>query len=54
MRDREYWTEVLRKAEQELAAATRWEVNAAAKPLMRVEAELKWHEQQHLLAGSAV
>ena len=38
----EYWTKVLREAEAELDAATRrTEVDAAAKKLQRVKAELK-------------
>jgi hypothetical protein len=47
MRDRKYWTEAFRKAGQDLAAATRrGDVNAAAKRLMRAEAELRRLEQQ--------
>ena len=42
MTDREYWTNALRKAEAKLGAATRrTDVNAAARRLMRVKAELK-------------
>lgn len=47
MRDRDYWPEAVRKAEQELAAATRpGDVNAAAKRLTRAKANLKWLQQQ--------
>ena len=42
MTDREYWTQALRKAEQELeAATTRTAVNAAVKRVMLAKAELK-------------
>jgi hypothetical protein len=42
MDDREYWTKQLREAERELDAATRRsDVNAAAKRLQLVKAELK-------------
>jgi hypothetical protein len=42
MSDLDYWTAALKKAEQELdAATTRSAVNAAAQRLMRVKAELK-------------
>jgi succinate dehydrogenase/fumarate reductase flavoprotein subunit len=40
--DRDYWTEKLREAEQELdAATTLTAVKAAAKKLQRAKAELK-------------
>jgi hypothetical protein len=42
MDDRDYWTKKLREAEVELEAATRRsDVNAAAKRLQLVKAELK-------------
>jgi polyhydroxyalkanoate synthesis regulator phasin len=42
MDDREYWTRQLREAERELDAATRRsDVNAAAKRLQLVKAELR-------------
>ena len=42
MNDREYWTQALRKAEQELeVATTRTAVNAAVKRVMLAKAELK-------------
>jgi hypothetical protein len=46
MDDREYWTRQLREAERALEAATRRsDVNAAAKRLQLVKAELKRLEQ---------
>jgi hypothetical protein len=44
---RDYWTKVLREAEQELQAATKLsEVNAAARKLQRAKAELKQLDQE--------
>jgi hypothetical protein len=46
MDDREYWTKQLREAEAELEVATRRsDVNAAAKRLQLVKAELKRLEE---------
>jgi hypothetical protein len=47
MSDLDYWTAALRNAEQELeAATTRTALNAAAKRVMRVKAELKLLRQK--------
>jgi hypothetical protein len=47
MDDRAYWTRKLQEAEAELdAATTRTAINAAAKRLQRVKAELKRLEQK--------
>jgi hypothetical protein len=47
MNDLAYWTRKLQEAERELDAATkRADVNAAARQLMRVKAELRAIEKQ--------
>jgi hypothetical protein len=55
MSDRDYWTNKLREAERELDAANRRsDVNAAAKRLMRVKAELKALERTPTRQASGV